>query len=144
MGGIEALSTLVAGFPADLDAAVLVVQHTAPGLSLLPEILSRAGPLRATHALHGEAIEKGRIYVAPPDNHMLVRAGAVSVGQDEVFWLHGSPGRPQAMACRLKAVKIACARGVPFARFPSSSSTRRSLWNHELVPQPSEFGIAQL
>lgn len=75
-GGIEALSTLVSGLPADLDAAVLVVVHVAPyTVSFLPEILSRAGPLPAMHAEHGGQIVPGRIVVAPPDHHLLVRNG---------------------------------------------------------------------
>src|SRR5204863_267301 len=36
-------------------------------------------PLRTSFALHGEPIEHGRIYVAPPDNHLVVRRGFVHV-----------------------------------------------------------------
>lgn len=74
--GIEALQQLVRQLPGNLPAAVLVVQHTAPdGPGFLPWILSRAGSLPAAHAQDGEAIEPGRIYVAPPDRHLLVREG---------------------------------------------------------------------
>jgi two-component system chemotaxis response regulator CheB len=74
--GILALSALVAALPSDLPAAVLVVQHTSPdGPGLLPSVLSRAGPLPAVHPRDMEIIEPGRIYVAPPDRHMLVRKG---------------------------------------------------------------------
>jgi two-component system, chemotaxis family, protein-glutamate methylesterase/glutaminase len=66
-GGIQAVQTLVAGLPADFPASVFVVQHLHAGFSSkLPEILSRRGKLRATHAVHGEAIAPGRIYVAAP------------------------------------------------------------------------------
>jgi two-component system chemotaxis response regulator CheB len=66
-GGVEALRALVARLPANLDAAVLVVLHTArEGPRALPKILGRAGPLPAKHAVDGEALEAGRIYVAPP------------------------------------------------------------------------------
>lgn len=79
-GGIEALSTLVAGLPADLQAAVFVAIHARAGYeSRLPETLSARGPLRARHAVHGERIAPGRIYVAPPDNHLLLRPGQVQV-----------------------------------------------------------------
>jgi two-component system, chemotaxis family, protein-glutamate methylesterase/glutaminase len=79
-GGIEALSVLVAGLPADLPAAVFVVIHSRPGTeSRFPELLSRRGPLRARHAIHGEPIVPGRIYVAPPDDHLLLRPGHVRV-----------------------------------------------------------------
>jgi two-component system chemotaxis response regulator CheB len=79
-GGVEALSKLVSALPADLSAAILVVVHIpAESVSVLPQILSRAGPLRATHAQDGEAVATGRIYVAPPDRHLLIKAGYVRV-----------------------------------------------------------------
>jgi two-component system, chemotaxis family, protein-glutamate methylesterase/glutaminase len=73
-GGVEALVGLAASLPADLPAAVFVVLHVPPtGTSVLPDILSRHGRLPASHAKDGEPIEPGRIYVAPPDHHLLVR-----------------------------------------------------------------------
>lgn len=79
-GGVEAMQRIVSSFPEDLRAAVFVVVHTSPGSeSYLPQILSRRGPLKATHAIHGEPISLGRIYVAPPDNHILVRPGYLAV-----------------------------------------------------------------
>jgi chemotaxis response regulator CheB len=57
---------------------VFVVLHLpATGTSALPDILSRHGPLAATHAKDGEPIKTGRIYVAPPDHHLLLRTGHV-------------------------------------------------------------------
>ncbi len=77
-GGVEALSELVQLLPADLSAAVLVVLHIpAYGHSVLPDILSRRGPLPATHAVDGEPLLTGRIYIAPPDHHLLVRGGRI-------------------------------------------------------------------
>jgi two-component system, chemotaxis family, protein-glutamate methylesterase/glutaminase len=79
-GGLEALRGLLGGLPADLDAAVFVVLHQlAEHRSRLPEVLSRCGPLPAELAIHGHPIVKGRILVAPPDNHLLVNRGIVSV-----------------------------------------------------------------
>ncbi|HSS40821.1 MAG TPA: chemotaxis protein CheB [Polyangia bacterium] len=78
-GGVDALSRLVAELPGDLPAAVFIVIHTGPLHSTLPEILSARGPLHAAHALHGELIVPGRIYVAPPDVHLSVQRGYVDV-----------------------------------------------------------------
>ncbi|HVV51289.1 MAG TPA: chemotaxis protein CheB, partial [Polyangia bacterium] len=79
-GGTEALSAFVAGLPVDLPAAVFVTLHShASSESRLPEILTRHGALRARHAIHGERIAAGRIYVAPPDNHLMLRPGYVQV-----------------------------------------------------------------
>jgi two-component system, chemotaxis family, protein-glutamate methylesterase/glutaminase len=72
-GGVEALITLVRALPADLPAAVFVVLHIpAQSPSMLPAILSRAGPLQALQARDGMPIEHGRIYVAAPDHHLLL------------------------------------------------------------------------
>ncbi|HKG34288.1 MAG TPA: chemotaxis protein CheB, partial [Gemmatimonadales bacterium] len=70
-GSIEAVAELVRGLPPDFPGSVFVVVHF-PGsvTSTLPRILSRAGPLPARHAISGQAIEPGRIYVAPPDCHL--------------------------------------------------------------------------
>ncbi len=70
-GGVEALKILASGLPSTLPAAVFVVLHVWPaGKSILPEILTSAGPLRAQHPFNGASIERGNIYVAPPDYHM--------------------------------------------------------------------------
>ncbi len=79
-GGVELLLDLAGELPADLPASIFVAIHTAPGfLSSLPELLSQRGPLPAVHPVHGAEIVPGRIYVAPPDNHLLVRHGYVDV-----------------------------------------------------------------
>jgi two-component system chemotaxis response regulator CheB len=79
-GGIEALLTLVAGLPADVPAAIFVVVHMSPyGESRLPALLRSAGRLPAAQAEDGESIEMGRIYVAPPDRHLVVRPGRVAL-----------------------------------------------------------------
>lgn len=75
-GGVDALTTLAAGLPADLQAAVCVVLHLPAGAeSRLAEILARAGPLSAVQARDGEQLSPSRIYVAPPDRHLIVRGG---------------------------------------------------------------------
>ncbi len=77
-GGVRALMELVHGLPPGLPAALFVVCHfPAEGHSHLPEILSRSGPLLAAHAQDGEPVLPGRIYVAPPDHHLLLARGAV-------------------------------------------------------------------
>jgi two-component system chemotaxis response regulator CheB len=76
-GGVEAISRVVGEMPRELRASILVVLHISRGRSLLPEILTRAGRLPAAHPTDGEPLQYGRIYVAPPDQHMLVEAGHI-------------------------------------------------------------------
>jgi two-component system chemotaxis response regulator CheB len=79
-GGVEVLLDLARALPENLQASVFVVIHvSADHTSTLPELLSECGPLPAKHPLHGEEIRPGHIYVAPPDNHLLVRQGSMEV-----------------------------------------------------------------
>jgi two-component system, chemotaxis family, protein-glutamate methylesterase/glutaminase len=79
-GGVEALRELVANLPPELPAAVLVVMHVLPtGTSMLPAILGRAGRLPCSGARNAEKLERGHIYVAPPDHHLLVLDGRVQL-----------------------------------------------------------------
>lgn len=82
-GGVRALSSLVRGLPSDFPAPVMVVLHIGAHRSILAEILSRAGALPAEQAAQGRRIEPGRIYVAAPDQHMLVMG-------DKVLLTHGA------------------------------------------------------
>ena len=71
-GGVDALRALVAALPKHLPATIAIVQHVGAHTSVLPSLLGMAGPLAAAHARDGEKYERGRIYVAPPDFHLLV------------------------------------------------------------------------
>jgi len=79
-GGVNALVDLVASLPADFDASIFLVLHVSPSSpSLLPDILSRSGPLKAKHPHDGEKIKSGNIYVAPPDHHLILDNDSVLV-----------------------------------------------------------------
>ena len=79
-GGFAVLKDLVSQLPADLAVPVFAVLHIrANEPSLLPEILDRAGPLPALHPQDGVQVEPGVIYIAPPDQHLLVDDGRVAV-----------------------------------------------------------------
>jgi two-component system, chemotaxis family, protein-glutamate methylesterase/glutaminase len=82
-GGVEVLKRVVNGLPADLRAAICIVLHIAPGSpSMLPHILSRAGPLPCRAAQDGERLRQGVILVAPPDHHLAIGHGHVRVTGD--------------------------------------------------------------
>ena len=67
-GGVQALSELVEDLPADLPAAVFIVLHIPANIpSFLPAILAREAKLKVAHAVDGGPVERGRVYVAPPD-----------------------------------------------------------------------------
>jgi two-component system chemotaxis response regulator CheB len=81
-GGVQIIAELARKLPADLKAAVFVSIHVpANAPSGLPTILNREGPLLAVHAVDGEPIQTGRIYIAPPDRHLLIHPGTVRLGR---------------------------------------------------------------
>ncbi len=74
---------MVESLPPGLPAAVFVVLHLAPhGQSSLPAILGRTACLPVCHPRDGEAIQHGRIYVAPPNRHLAIRDGHVHLSRN--------------------------------------------------------------
>jgi two-component system, chemotaxis family, protein-glutamate methylesterase/glutaminase len=75
-GGVEALVELVAALPADFPAPLLVVLHVSPtATTVLPEILTSAGPLPAIHPSDKELLRDGVVYIAPRAVHLMVSDG---------------------------------------------------------------------
>lgn len=72
-GGIGAVGEILSSLPADLNAAVAVVQHRLPDAeSRLDQILKRRTRLPVQVASGGEPISRATIYVARPDLHLTV------------------------------------------------------------------------
>ena len=71
-GGLKALRTIVTALPSRLPAAVFIVQHIGAHQSSMPELLSRTTALSVGFALDGQRFRHGRIYVAPPDRHLIL------------------------------------------------------------------------
>lgn len=80
-GGVAALLELLARLPAGLPAIVGVVLHVGNQRSILPELLAPRTKLPATHARNGEPLVPGRIYIAPPDHHMLFTPQGVQLNR---------------------------------------------------------------
>lgn len=79
-GGFEAFKQIVQGLPADLDVSIFIVWHMSPNIhGILPDVLNKLSTIRATNAYDKEPIESNRIYVAPPDHHLLIEDGLIRV-----------------------------------------------------------------
>src|ERR1044071_4313423 len=77
-GGIEALRVLVGDLPKDFAASIFIVVHMGPGSpGILHQILNRAGNVKAIDPSDGQEIQPGRIYVAPPDRHLILARGKI-------------------------------------------------------------------
>jgi len=81
-GGLEALKTVLAGLPANLPAAVFVVQHIAPhSQNYLAKILSDYSEIPPKTAEPGDPVEDGRLTVARTDRHLLVDEDGVTLSR---------------------------------------------------------------
>jgi two-component system, chemotaxis family, protein-glutamate methylesterase/glutaminase len=97
-GGPRALAEVVPALPADLHAAVLIVQHMPPGFTRsLANRIDGMSELRVTEAEHGEPVVVNRVYLAPGGLHMRVVGngpGAWTIALDDGPAMHGV--RPSA------------------------------------------------
>jgi two-component system chemotaxis response regulator CheB len=72
-GGLQAVSEILSGLPADFGVTVLVVQHRAEDAEdLLAGLLSRAGPLSVREVEDKQPLRGAGVVVAPPGYHVLV------------------------------------------------------------------------
>ncbi|WP_116124983.1 chemotaxis protein CheB [Lewinella sp. IMCC34183] len=79
-GGVEALVEFVRGVPEDLPAAICIVQHIpAYARSRLDTILQGHTKFEVRRGEDGEALRPGRMYIAPPDHHLLVEGDRVLI-----------------------------------------------------------------
>src|SRR6476660_6800355 len=66
------LRQIIEGFPADLPASIFIATHVPThSTGYLAGILSTTSRLRVTPAVDGQPIERGCVYVAIPDHHLL-------------------------------------------------------------------------
>jgi two-component system, chemotaxis family, protein-glutamate methylesterase/glutaminase len=74
-GGLEALDGLVAQLSPDLDASIFIVQHMPAEMTaeVLLVRLRRHGAFQCKVAVDGERFRRRWIYIAPPDNHLLLK-----------------------------------------------------------------------
>lgn len=83
-GGPNALERLLNGLPADFPLPILLVQHITPSfLEGFAAWLDDVCPFAAAVARDGEIPAAGKVYVAPVESHIKVRAGRI--------WLDSSP-----------------------------------------------------
>ena len=81
-GGVQALRFLAKHFHPQFPASVLVTIHVpSDAHSALDEVLNGAGPLHAQFATDGDVLKKSRIYIAPPNRHLIVDGLRLALGE---------------------------------------------------------------
>lgn len=86
-GGPRVIYRILADLPANLNAAILVVQHIAGGFSLgLAEWFANASTLPVGLLAEGDVLRAGRIFVAP-DRHdtLILRDGRVHLSDNPLL-----------------------------------------------------------
>ena len=76
VGGLNALSVILGGLPANFPASIAIVMHLSPEhKSILAEILNSRTQLAVKQAHTGDILRRGSVFIAPPNHHLFVAKG---------------------------------------------------------------------
>lgn len=126
-GGLSALRTIVQALPRPACPAVVIAHHVGPQ-SVLPQLAQRWTERPAGFAEDGTLLCAERIYVCPPEHHVLVKPdgtlgvvpkGRSSLGRPSIDWLLESAAASfgdRAIAILLSGSNADGARGTRFIR----------------------------
>src|SRR5262249_44273221 len=79
-GGLDAFSQILEALPAKPNAAFVFVQHLSPQYeSALPTLLAARTALPVVQATDGIPLEQDHVYVMPPNAHMEIVEGRLSL-----------------------------------------------------------------
>jgi two-component system chemotaxis response regulator CheB len=84
-GGPQALVAVISAIAPHLNVPVLITQHMPPTFtSILAESLSRVSGLKCVEGANGMMLERGCVYVAPGDYHMVIKGkgGPIELNQN--------------------------------------------------------------
>ena len=77
-GGLEALELFLKGVPAGSGVGFVVVQHLDPThKGVMPELLQRATKMPVVQAKDRQRVERGHVYVIPPNRDMSILRGVL-------------------------------------------------------------------
>lgn len=77
-GGFEAIKQIVKDLPSDFIPPIFIVWHTGADVQgVMPGVLNKLNSIAAAHAMDNELIQPNRIYIAPPDHHLLLEDGFI-------------------------------------------------------------------
>ena len=84
-GGLDAIGRLLAGMPIQVDLPIVVAQHrhSTSARSGLADLLRLRIKRPVEDAEDKMPIERGKVYIAPADYHLLVERGSFALSVDE-------------------------------------------------------------
>jgi len=105
-GGLNALSVILGGLPANFPAAIAIVMHLAPEhKSILAEILNSRTHLSVKQAHTGDVLSRGSVFVAPPNHHLsVVEGGRLKLSSSAAEKVHYA--RPSAEPLFASVAKV--------------------------------------
>ncbi len=75
-GGPRALARVLSGLPADIEAAIVIIQHVDEAFTAnMANWLGRQTALDVTLAAEGGRPEAGKVYLAATNNHLILNSG---------------------------------------------------------------------
>lgn len=82
-GGLSALRTLIAGLPGDFALPVVVVQHRHRDSGhMMSTLLQESTPLCVCEVEDKSPIQRGNVYIAPADYHLLIDGRQLALSLD--------------------------------------------------------------
>jgi two-component system, chemotaxis family, protein-glutamate methylesterase/glutaminase len=83
-GGLHAVGEILSALPPDTDAAVVIAQHRRADVveGGLAGLLRLRAMLPVVDVEDKAPIERGRVYLAPPDYHLLIQPGYFSLSKE--------------------------------------------------------------
>ena len=109
-GGVNAILELASALPRNFPAPILFVQHIGAHPSELWKLVSARGPNPAVNASDGDVPRPGTIYIAPPDQHMLLDGPVIRLSRGPKEH-HARPAidplfRSAALSCGPRAIGV--------------------------------------
>lgn len=84
-GGLNALTHVLRSLPKNFPSSIVVVQHLSPEhKSMIAALLGRSSQMKIKQAVHGEIMLPGTVYIAPPDEHLLVGPGKIQLAHSQL------------------------------------------------------------
>lgn len=84
-GGLNALTQVLRSLPKSFPCSIVVVQHLSPEhKSWIANLLGRSAQVKVKQAEHGEIMLPGTVYIAPPDEHLLVGPGKIQLAHSQL------------------------------------------------------------
>ena len=83
-GGLHAVRTILAALPPEVCVPIVIVQHRhRDSDGLLAELLQDVTGMPVTEVEDKDAVEAGRVFIAPPNYHLLIDDGHFALSTEE-------------------------------------------------------------